>query len=264
LLVPEATSVDITTLQQLASASPGDYYLSNISPLGVPFNSFRKASSETQRLQRIDNGKPGSPCTKKYLISNTEFSEMPICTASRKYQQQKIKQLNSIENGKEITNDKIASEIACAVEKDCLCEGLSVSALLCNDIAPVRKLSNAVTICPGPNLAYFSGVFTLKQMVDFIYGRANILNNVPRSNMFVNELTMYVAHFKTEIAKSIDVVTVAKARQLKTFKENLLKGIEYYQSLSQQFIDETANYIQDFKDELVNIQTSIQELYIPS
>ena len=264
LLVPEATSVDNTTLQQLATASPEDYYLSSISPLGVPFNSFRKASSETQRLQRIANGKPGSPCTKKYLISNTEFTEMPICTASRKYQQQKINQLTHLENDTEIYTHQLAKEIECAVEKDCLCEGLSASALLCNDIKPVLKLSNAVTICPGPNLAYFSGVFTLKQMVDFIYGRTNILNNVPRSNMFVNELSMYVAHLKTEISKSIDVVTVAKTRQLKTFKENLLKGIEYYQTLSQQFKDETAKYIQDFKNELTNIETSIQQLCIPS
>ncbi|UCE94460.1 MAG: hypothetical protein JSV73_04065, partial [Flavobacteriaceae bacterium] len=38
LLVPEATTVDENTLSKLAKAEEKDLYLSNISPLGVPFN----------------------------------------------------------------------------------------------------------------------------------------------------------------------------------------------------------------------------------
>ncbi|HTM91646.1 MAG TPA: hypothetical protein VL095_04465, partial [Flavisolibacter sp.] len=85
LLVPEVTNVDEVTLQQLANAQPEDYFLSNASPLGVPFHNFKKSSSEHQRKERIANKRPGSPCYKKYLSSDTEFTEIPICTASRQY-----------------------------------------------------------------------------------------------------------------------------------------------------------------------------------
>ncbi|HQV01222.1 MAG TPA: hypothetical protein PLO59_08685, partial [Bacteroidia bacterium] len=86
LLVPEATNVDADTLQQLAQARKEDYYMSYASPLGIPFNNFRKSTSEQQRLKRIQKGRPGSPCYKKFLVTNTEFTERPICTASRQYQ----------------------------------------------------------------------------------------------------------------------------------------------------------------------------------
>src|SRR5690606_18639332 len=53
LLVPEATTVDEETLQNLASADASDFYISEASPLGVPFNNFRKSTAEINRLQRI-------------------------------------------------------------------------------------------------------------------------------------------------------------------------------------------------------------------
>ncbi|MFC4231545.1 hypothetical protein ACFOW1_06575 [Parasediminibacterium paludis] len=263
LLVPEATSVDSETLQNLATAQPEDYYLSNISPLGVPFNSFKKASSEIQRVQRIAEGRPGSPCTKKYLIANTEFSEQPICTASRKYQNTKINQILSTASICNVIDETIAKEVGQVVEKDCLCEGLGTSALLCHDIAPLRKVSKAVLICPGPNLAYFSGIFSLKQMVDFIYGRIDILNGVYRPNMFVNELNLYVSYFKKEIEKSCANITTAKTRQLRTFRENLLKGIGYYQDLTQYFKKESAKYILDMREQLLEAEAILKTLSIP-
>lgn len=263
LLVPEATSVDNETLQSLATAKPEDYYLSNISPLGVPFNSFKKASSETQRIQRIADGRPGSPCTKKYLIANTEFSEQPICTASRKYQNAKINQLLSTAPLGNVVDETIAKEVGQIVEKDCLCEGLGTSALLCHDIEPLRKVSKAVLICPRPNLAYFSGIFSLKQMLDFIYGRIDILNSVYRPNMFVNELNLYVSYLKKEIEKSCANITTAKTRQLKTFRENLLKGISYYQDLTQYFKKESAKYILDMREQLIETEALLKELSIP-
>ena len=93
LLVPEATQVDPITRKALAEAEENDYYMSHASPLGIPFNNFRKSTSEKQRLERIAKGRPGSPCTLEYLATNTEFTEKPICTASRKYQHLKLKQL---------------------------------------------------------------------------------------------------------------------------------------------------------------------------
>src|SRR5690606_32466801 len=45
LIVPMATRVDENTLDDSCAASPGDYYLSHASPLGVPLNHFRRSSS---------------------------------------------------------------------------------------------------------------------------------------------------------------------------------------------------------------------------
>ncbi|HLF20118.1 MAG TPA: hypothetical protein VI704_04975, partial [Bacteroidota bacterium] len=96
LLVPEATNLDDDTRQRLANAQQHDFYLSDASPLGIPFHNLRGSASEHLARHRAESGKPGSPCTKKYLVSNTEFTEQPICTASRQYQTLKIKQLKSL------------------------------------------------------------------------------------------------------------------------------------------------------------------------
>lgn len=226
LLVPEVTCVDNDTLQKLAEAKPEDYYLSHSSPLGVPFNNFRYSSSEAQRKLRIEKKRPGSPCYKKFLSTNTEFTERPICTASREYQNLKIKEVQQNHAGSDALEDMIRK----VEEKDCLCEGLGTSALLKNK----TKLSHglkAVAICPGPNLAYFSGVFTLKQMVDHIYGRNNILNSVKRPHVFVNELKLYVDYLRTEVSEAIKANMQKQSAHFTAFKENLLKSIDYYVNL---------------------------------
>lgn len=225
LLVPEVTCVDTETLDKLATAKPEDYYLSHSSPLGVPFNNFRRSSSEAQRKLRIEKKRPGSPCYKKFLSTNTEFTEKPICTASREYQNLKIKEAQQNFAGSDL--EEMIRKIE---EKDCLCEGLGTSALLKNK----TKLSHglkAVAICPGPNLAYFSGVFTLRQMVDHIYGRNNILNTVKRPHLFVNELKLYVDYLRVEVKNAIKANMQKQSSYFTTFKENLMKSIEYYMNL---------------------------------
>ncbi|MGZ3853345.1 MAG: hypothetical protein ACXVBX_11185 [Flavisolibacter sp.] len=226
LLVPEVTNVDEVTLEQLANAQPEDYFLSNASPLGVPFHNFRKSSSEAQRKERIVGERPGSPCYKKYLTSDTEFTEIPICTASRQYQQLKEKQLGT--SGISPTNIQI--QIETAREKDCLCEGLTSSVRLKNQMKLSHKLS-AVTICPGPNLKWFSGVFSLKEMVDHIYGRMSINNSLYRPNMFINELKLYVDYFKKQLMGSATALNEKQARHFQKFKSNLLNGIAYYKTV---------------------------------
>ncbi len=176
LLVPEATNVDDKTLHQLANASREDYYLSHASPLGIPFNNFRKSSSEEQRKERMEKNRPGSPCYKKYLAFNTEFTEKPICTSSREYQNLKLKELLASQKELNLSNNEFKKRYEEITEKDCLCEGLATTPLLKNNI-PVDHHLDAVTICPGPNLAYFSKIFSLEEMVGHIYGRLNIINS---------------------------------------------------------------------------------------
>ena len=73
LLVPEATTVDKNTLKQLQEATEDDLYLSNISPLGVPFNSLKNSSKDIERFQKIEEGKPGSSCPRKFLALSNEY-----------------------------------------------------------------------------------------------------------------------------------------------------------------------------------------------
>ncbi|MFO7846620.1 MAG: hypothetical protein R6V27_08665 [Balneolaceae bacterium] len=103
LLVPEATCVDNFTSNLLANAGEKELYLSNVSPLGVPFNNIRGSGSELHTKELVEKGKPGSKCPKGFLVSNTEFTENPICTASAEYQ---ILKINSIDESDLTDEDK--------------------------------------------------------------------------------------------------------------------------------------------------------------
>lgn len=252
LMVPEATTVDDKTLQKLAEARMEDYYLSHASPLGVPFNNFRQSSSEEQRKMRINKNRPGSPCYLNFLAFNTEFKEKPICVSSREYQHRKLKELDELNLPKE----KFEKERDSIMEKDCLCEGLSTSVLLKNGI-PERHGLEAVTICPGPNLAYFSSVFSLREMVDHIYGRANILNLRPRKHMFLNELKMYIDYLRDEWDKSIGSMTVKKSKHFSIFKTNLLDAITYYKQLTSEIKNASEASGRTFKKDLKELESSL-------
>lgn len=245
LLVPEATNVDDHTLGQLAKALQEDYFLSDASPLGVPFNNFRNSTSEQQRKDRIQKQKPGSPCYKKLLSSDTEFTSTPICTASRQYQELKLKQITL----RDLTAEQFSSERDKVTAKDCLCEGLGSSALLKNRLPLSHKLK-AVTICPGPNLAFFSGIFSLRDMVDHIYGRKNLLNKTFRPHLFINEALLYINYLKREIGRNKDSMNAKQVKYLRAFRDNLLKGIEYYKSFFPVFNLEAQGYLTRFSYQL--------------
>lgn len=255
LLVPEATSVDEHTLHDMAQAQPGDYFLSQASPLGVPFNNFRKSTAEAQRLDRIAKHKPGSPCYHKHLAFDTEFTKEPICQASRKYQRLKLKQLEDMH----LDPAEHASRFQEITSKDCLCEGLSTSVLLLNHI-PVPAHRKAVTICPGPNLAYFSGIFSLRQMVSHIYGRINILNNRYRPHFFINECGMYIDYLKKEVQKTGQPFTDKQLKYFTAFKSNLLDGLTFYEKQIgnwSQYLSEgqqrMAEELREFRERLMEI-----------
>ena len=257
LLVPEATNVDDNTLNLLATAKKEDYYRSDASPLGIPFNNFRKSSAEQQRKKRIFEGRPGSPCFKKFLTSDTEFTGKPICTASRQYQHLKIKQLKE----KNLSPELYKIAFTSITEKDCLCAGLGAAVLL-KDTIPLSHNLSAVAICPGPNLAYFSGIFSLAEMIDHIYGRNNILNASYRPNMFINELNLYVDYFKKKIERSFDINT-KQLKYIQTFKNNLLEGIEYYKGLFAEIKKSSHLQISIIKNELEKIEACLNQIKMP-
>lgn len=255
LLVPEATNVDEETLGLISTATKDDFYISGSSPLGIPFNNFRKSTAERQRLERIAKGRPGSPCKKKFLSSNTEFTEQPICTASREYQNLKLKQLET-EN---LSQEDYQTRFDEITEKLCLCEGLAAPALLKNNLLKSKE-NKAVAICPGPNLAYFSGKFSLDEMVNHIYGKLNLLNDLDRPNLFVNELNLYVEYLKKDISKQIKEMNEKKAKYISKFKEQLQNGIEYYKQLVPKITDQTEVYRKKMLSELQEIEEILKNL----
>lgn len=249
LLVPEATSVDDDTLERLFNAKKSDYYLSHASPLGVPFNNLRTSSGEEQRMARIEKNRSGSPCYKKFLMNNTEFTDKPICTASRQYQNLKAKQFEAGEID--------AEEIEKVKAKDCLCEGLSAPAILAAGEMPRRNL-NAVTICPGPNLAYFKGTFTLKEMADHIYGKLSLNVDLDRPHVFVKELQLYVAYLKKEFETKITEKVAKKEAYLEKFRNNLIEGVSYYQEMISSVQVDSDEILQKMKGQFLNLKGEIE------
>jgi hypothetical protein len=225
LLVPEATRVDVTTRKLLTQAGEEELYMSDISPLGIPFNNVHKTGSEIWTRDMAAKGKPGSPCLKRFLVFNTEFTERPICLASRQYQNMKLEEINNMEVS-EGEKDRLCRKV---VEKTCICEHLGNGALIALGIA--KEKSAPQSICPGPNIAWFNKIYTLKEMVDHIYGRGPSLVSSERPHMFAKEIVMYVDYFEKEVAHC--VYTPREIRTLQAFKNNLEEGMDFCLSIAQ-------------------------------
>ena len=228
LLVPEATTVDEATLKLLCAAKEKDVVLSRNSPLGVRFYYLKGTSAENEKLLRIKNGRPGSPCIEKHLAFNTEFTKDPICTASHKYQKLKVAQLQTLN----LPEPEYNRQLNDVLDKECLCVGLSNAAAINYKQSFIKKL-NAVTICPGPNIANFSKVVSLQTMTDHIYGRRNIVTSASRPHMFIAELHLYIDYLKEQLEEDTRTGQFAKKKKhYVSFYQNLRDGIMYYRRLS--------------------------------
>lgn len=226
LLVPEATCVDAETRELLRQAGGDALYLSEVSPLGVPFNNAARTGSERWTQRQAASGTPGSPCPKGFLVSNTEFTERPICVASREYQGKKLAEID----GLELPEGEKASRRAAVLEKTCLCDHLGNGALIA--LGLVEPTGHPQAICPGPNLAWFNRVYSLREMVDHIYGRGASLVPPERPHMFAAEIVMYVDYFKRLVSRCSLVEPKAR-KLLETFRANLEAGMDYCLSLAE-------------------------------
>lgn len=226
LLVPEATTVDSATMEKLVAAKEEDLYLSDVSPLGVPFHNLRNNTKDQEKQKLIDKNRPGSSCPKKFVALNKDYTEKGLCTASRQYQHIKIKELDAEHISKE-EYDRRFNKIT---EKSCTCVGLGTSALLAYDL-DTRTEGPGVSICPGPNMAYYSKIVSLQEMVDHIYGRTNIISRTDRPNIFIKELGIYLDYLKNKIEESKYSMNKKQEKYLSTFVHNLNDGISYYEEL---------------------------------
>ncbi len=228
LLVPEATATDAATRSLLANAKEAEFYRSDISPLGVPFNTVSGTTNERLKNLRIAHDKAGSSCPKKLLALSREYNEQGICTASRKYQQLKLQELELVKDT--LTTAAFKQKQEGITVKSCLCVGLANTAYLENSI-PVKGEAQGVVICPGPNMAYFDKEISLKEMVRHIYGGKSVLAQGYRPNLFIKELQLYVDYLAKDISNEAFQITKAQTKKWGAFKSNLLQGIVYYEDL---------------------------------
>ncbi|MBD0836567.1 hypothetical protein ICJ84_14095 [Aestuariibaculum suncheonense] len=242
LLVPEATTVDEKTMDKLLLAKEEDLYLSDISPLGIPFNNLRNNTKDLEKENLINKGRPGSACPKKFVALNKEFKETGICTASREYQHLKIKALDELNLSDKAYNDQYNK----IIEKSCTCVGLGTSALLKYNL-DTKTEGKGVSICPGPNMAYYSRIMSLKNITDHIYGRDNMISRTDRPHMFVKELFIYMDYLKQKMEAAMVDMTKKEEKYLSTFISNMNKGIAYYKLLFLQL----QNNFQELKTDIL-------------
>jgi len=219
LLVPEATCVDDATRELLRQAGEDDLYVSDFSPLGVPFNNVRRSGSELAIHKKAEEGAPGSTCPKGFLITNTEYTAFPICVASREYQKQKLNEIDI----SELSAPEKEKARGAIIDKACLCEHLGNGALIALGI--VQPSNSPQAICPGPNIAWFKKLYTLKEMVDHIYGRGESLVPSERPHMFAKEIQMYVDYFEKMVQRC--GYTDMEIKKLREFKANLENGMDF-------------------------------------
>ncbi len=226
LLVPEVTTVDESTRKRLVDAKEEDLYLSDISPLGIPFHSLKGNTKDVEKQALINKGRPGSSCPKKFVALNKDFTDKGICMASRQYQHLKLKELDE----QELSTTEYQSKYEKIVEKSCTCVGLGTSALLAYGL-DTKMEGEGVSICPGPNMAYFSKIMSLKELTSHIYGRTNVITRADRPNMFIKELYIYIDYLKNRIDETKETITARQRTYLSTFTNNLKEGIDYYHTL---------------------------------
>ncbi len=249
LFVPEVVNIDRENLDRLAAAGEEDIDLGGGSPLGVPFWSLRTSTSEEARQRRLDDGKPGSRCPKGYLVSNSEFTEAPICTASRGFQRRKLQQIDAAP----LSTDERSRARDTVVAKACICHDLAGGATGPAEIDP----DATTAVCSGPNAAYFQQETTLDGMVDHIYGRASLPLSPGRPHMLLKELSLHLDSLRRDIARQAEQPSERLAKTIAECRENLQRGVQHYRDLAERL---AGNYRDVFKKQLENRQRELADL----
>lgn len=250
LFVPEVVNIDRESLEGITKAEVEDIYLSDSSPLGVPFWSYRESASEKQRRERIRVNRPGTACPKGFLASNTEFTTIPLCTASHAYQKRKLRQ---IAKAPELTASQRAKAEDGVLSKACICHDLAGSVTGPLGIDPMA----ATSLCCGPNTAYFQQSATLMEMTDHIYGRRAIPLRPGRPHMLLKELSLNLVQLRRDLAQQERCPTAPLARAIEASRHHLAQGVAHYQSLAKELSMESRT---PFQEELSRLEWELTAL----
>jgi hypothetical protein len=177
---------------------------------------------------------------------------MPVCPSSRDFQKRCLAALDQEQGDPEA----IARRRAAVLRKACICHELGGAVLRKLHIEPAPPPA----VCPGPNLAYFRRITNLEEMVGHIYGRLSLLCNSDRPHMFIQELKLYIDHFRNLLDEGSAGILARTPKQVEEFAHNLMDGIRYYRALSRQIV-------QDKRDRFLRDLTALQrqlERLLPS
>ena len=145
-----------------------------------------------------------------------------------------------------------------------LCMGLAATAVI--NYAVDTRESKGVSICPGPNMAYFSKELSLSQMTHHIYNGVQEVVRSDRPNMFVNELGMYLKYLADKIDGHKNNWDKASAKKLNAFVNNMNEGIDYYRqmfnSIGDTFIDVKESVINSLNDAVQRMEEMGEEISI--
>ncbi|MCA9415086.1 MAG: hypothetical protein KC917_02405 [Candidatus Omnitrophica bacterium] len=250
LLVPEVCNVDDDHLKRLCESNEEEVQLSRCSPLGVPFWTLRTSGSENLRRDRIEAGTPGSPCPRRFLVSSAEFSEELLCLGAQSYQEKKVEVL---EENTEISEATRTAMIQETLEKACLCRDLAGGALIRNGI----DLKATPAICCGPNIVHFSQVFSLREMIDQIYGRAERKVAKDRPHFFLKEIQLYVNHMRDELRRQSLGLIEYPSGHFAEYVANLHSAIDYYRENAERLA--TGAY-DGFVERLHSLEENLREM----
>jgi hypothetical protein len=212
-------------------------------------------SKDVEKQRLVSEGMPGSTCPKQLLIQNKDYTDRPLCTASKQYQKLKLRDLSK----SDMAPREYASRFNEITEKACLCLGLSDTAM---EKAGFKKSEEkmAVTVCPGPNMAYFNKKISLKSMVNHIYGKKSVISRKDRPNMFIKELWLYINYYKDHFKNVPLSGSDSELRQMETFRNNLMDGISYYRDLFKKYSHRIDDHGEDVPVQLELIEKELNSM----
>jgi hypothetical protein len=127
---------------------------------------------------------------------------------------------------------------------------------------PYNGFKPVPAVCPGPNLIYFSRILSLKEMIDHIYGRINVLNpQRVRPHVFINELRLYVNYLKDLVLKASVKMSSKEADTFAEFRKNLREGIEYYKNMASAMVEESELSRGSFRRDLAVLTAEVEEVH---
>lgn len=249
LLCPEVVSIDPMHVEKLLVAGEDDVELSRSSPLGVPFWNLKTSASEIERRERIEEGKPGSPCPKGFLIFDTQYNDKGMCTASRGFQKRKLVEIEAATLSSVEREDQREAVLA----KQCLCRNLAGGA----EEADEQGVWVPTAVCCGPNVVYFNAVTTLREMVDHIYGRIHLPLSPDRPHMFLKELSLHVNRLREQAQRQHQGLVSATNESMTEARETLLAAVDHYKVMAARITGDRAS---DFVHRLERVREDLEAL----
>ena len=145
--------------------------------------------------------------------------------------------------------------------------GLSAAAVVTNENE--TRVSKAISIYPGPNMAYFDKLLSLEDMNKHINGLENFMGRTDRPNMFMKELNLDMDFLKNKLGEAKKDWNKKQEKYFNRFFENMNDGIAYYNNLFEeikdkyeQTKDETLASLEKTKSKLAELALEVEALKI--